>query len=349
MWLTLAVMAAGLAAWLLPSVFLNVEVDVPHGDAVPDAPVNPEVEAEAPEAIGAYLTRAGLPPAGRLGAIGVQGHCKRLDEEAVSRSELEEYSRNLRTIQETSERLGAALPLSFFDVETDAMKAAGWTCYKLARKLAEPTSEPYIRVLAECFERFLQFKDAEAAGTDTGLDAALDMMGIVKAYVDSMPKRMLAQHAPQIRDKVDHTLMGWQNIVAGTTRRNPLTKKPVFSHGFLERFNVVTLYEHHIGSSVGVSRAWGLAGFDDRYVGTPKNANQVEHMSISLLLQALFKQPVVMLNGVERAKLSAGSADEAETNADMALNTAIHEVFVPAFRKDLLGATEQLRARLKGS
>ena len=72
-------------------------------------------------------------------------------------------------------------------------------------------------------------------------------------------------------------------------------------------------------------------------------------MSISLLLQALFKQPVVMLNGVERAKLSAGSADEAETKADMALNSAIHEVFVPAFRKDLLGATEQLRARLKGS
>lgn len=261
-----AVAVVGILGWWgARAAFMRVEVEVPRGDRVPDAPFDLAAEGATAEQAVAALEGVGLSPQGRLGEIGVAGHIARM----------------------------------------------------------------------------------EAEGTDTGLDAALDLMAVAQRYVASVPKEFLAQHAKEIEDATDATLFGWQNLVAGTTRTNPLTKKPVFSHGFLARFNVVTMYEHRVGTRLGVSKAWGWAGFAPAYVGTPKNANQVEHMSISLILQALFEQPLAVLNAIERAKLAAGGADEAEAHADMALNRAIHEVFVPTFREDLLGAVEALRIRLK--
>jgi hypothetical protein len=204
---------------------------------------------------------------------------------------------------------------------------------------------PYLRVLAKSYQRFLLLKTSD--GSDTAVDAALDMMAIALDYVRSVPTRLLLEHGNEIEDETSATIMTWQNLVAGTTCTNPVTKAPAYSHGFLARFTVWKIYEHDQRRAMGVSEAWGVSGFAPRYVGPATNGNQIEHMSISLVLQTILDTPAVGLAALEEAKVLSGSAPQAEAAADMALKQAIHDVFLPAVQTDLLAATEALRKRLK--
>ena len=92
---------------------------------------------------------------------------------------------------------------------------------------------------------------------------------------------------------------------------------------------------------------WGVTGFAPRYVGIPQNNNQVEHMSISMILQMVNGEPVLILDGIEEEKVLLGPAQSQEANADMALNNAIHKEFAPYFAEDLGKAVENLRSVLK--
>jgi hypothetical protein len=100
---------------------------------------------------------------------------------------------------------------------------------------------------------------------------------------------------------------------------------------------------------MGNAQVWGVSGFAPRFVGIPENNNQVEHMSISMVLQIVLDEPVVVLDGIEEEKVLLGQAHSEEAQANMALNNAIHNEFAPFIAQDGLTAVEHLRCVLKSN
>jgi hypothetical protein len=150
------------------------------------------------------------------------------------------------------------------------------------------------------------------------------------------------------KGRADAMLMVWQSLVAGSTRTNPLTGKPMFSHSIFARDNVGVMYQYDVDRPMGIAEAWGVTGFAPQFVGIPQNNNQVEHMSISMMLQMVMGESVLVLNGIEEEKVLRGQADQAEAQADMALNRAVHSEFAPAFADNWQQAVERLRCVLTG-
>ena len=70
-------------------------------------------------------------------------------------------------------------------------------------------------------------------------------------------------------------------------------------------------------------------------------------MLISMVLQIVLGEPVLILYGIEEVNVLAGHADLAEANADMVLNNAIHKEFAPNFAQDWETAVEHPRHVLK--
>ena len=92
---------------------------------------------------------------------------------------------------------------------------------------------------------------------------------------------------------------------------------------------------------------WG-PGFAPKFVGSEANINQVEHMSISIFIQFVDGEPVIILDLEEDKELLSGhSTDEGMAHADKSLNIAVAERFVPHFANDMRGTVEQLRCHLK--
>lgn len=179
------------------------------------------------------------------------------------------------------------------------------------------------------------------------MDAALDMFAYVEDYYQSVPSSKLIEHAKEIEGQTEAVLMIWQSLVAGSTRINPLTQKPMFSHSIFTRDNVGTMYQYDLGKRISISKVWGVSGFAPHFVGIPENNNQIEHMSISMILQIVMKEPVLVLDGIEEEKFLLGKARSEEGYADMALNNAIHNEFAPYFHRNRLNAVERLRHMLK--
>lgn len=164
----------------------------------------------------------------------------------------------------------------------------------IARELAQDHSSLYLEVLAKAYARFVRFKADENTAGDSAVDAALDILLIARDYVKSIPRERLFQHAPEIRTEVHAILMAWQTLVAGSTRLNDITHKPVLSHGFIARYNVSTIHQYALGSAMSISESLGVSGFADRFVGVASNANQIEHLSISIVLQAVLREPLLV-------------------------------------------------------
>ncbi|MFN2190541.1 MAG: hypothetical protein ACK2T3_17395, partial [Candidatus Promineifilaceae bacterium] len=216
------------------------------------------------------------------------------------------------------------------------------------QQIAVPEAEPYL-LLAKGYGRFLQFKAAEASGDDTALDAALDMFALVEDHWTAVtPTSEDAVSAEETQGIANGKLLVWQSLVAGSTRMNPLTGKPLFSHSIFARDNVGTMYEYDLGEAMSIADVWGVTSFASQFVGIPENDNQVEHMSISMLLQMVMAEPVAVLDAIDEEKVVTGQADAAEANADMALNSAIHNEFAPSFAENGLRTVEQWRCFLKG-
>ncbi|NHW17351.1 hypothetical protein, partial [Escherichia coli] len=80
------------------------------------------------------------------------------------------------------------------------------------------------------------------------------------------------------------------------------------------------------GTGQNNSAIWGLSGFEDRFIGDPENnTNQIEHMSISMVVQGILRDPVLILEAFEEFERLAGEANRATADADEALNAAVAE------------------------
>jgi hypothetical protein len=123
----------------------------------------------------------------------------------------------------------------------------------------------------------------------------------------------------------------------------------MFSHSIFARDNVGTMYQYELDQEMGIAEVWGVSGFAPQFVGIPENNNQVEHMSISMILQIVLDESVVVLDGIEEEKTLLGHAAKEEAQADMALNNAIHNDFAPISAQEGQTAVEHLRCILKSS
>lgn len=320
-------------------LFHSLSIDIVRGDLDPDIKTDEITRTQKP--LRQQLIEAGLNITPTLGDIGVDGHMEAHD---VDHQVLAEYADNLALLKQKLIEVGQELPMPFFDVQTEQMTEYGWTPYKVVKNLVQPDNAPYIKLLATSFQRFLRFK--ENKGDDNAVDAALDMFQFAKDYLAKIPDSHRAQHLHGTSNHSQAVILTWQTLVAGSTRKNPLTRQPVYSHGFVSRFNVSTMYQYYMNKGMGLSEAWGVTGFAKQFVGPKRNSNQIEHMSISIMLQAVLGEPLIILNGLEREKQLTGQAPADEAKADMMLNSTIREVFLPSYAAELDEAVAILRERL---
>jgi len=165
--------------------------------------------------------------------------------------------------------------------------------------------------------------------------------------MDTQSPDELLERSPYITSTEQAAVYLWQDVVAGLSRRNPLTRQKIFDHGFATRFHVGTIWQYETGKARNGPEIWGVSGFAPEFVGPPENNNQIEHMSISMVVQGLLREPLAVLDAFEEIERLTGSASAAEAAADEALNAAIREVFIPTFENDLPGAIEALRRHLQ--
>lgn len=326
----------------------SVRVVGPITASVVSTPVSDELSDETIQRVTARLRAIGLSETASLDSTGIQTHLQRLRDGEVDANTLLLYADDLEALNLFTAAAGAQIPTDFWDSQTEFHKSTGVDEYTLVRESAMPGSEPYIGLLAQAFGRFLAFKDGEATGEDTALDAALDILPMLEAYDEAIYGGAPAADNPaELTGRAQGKLMVWQSLIAGTSRTNPLTGEALFSHGIFGHNSIPEMWRHAQGENISVSEVWGLSGFAPQFVGTPRNANQIEHMSISAYLQFVMDEPLTVLNGIEQEKLVRGHADAAEAHADMALNRAIADEFAPFYATQPEQAVERLRAFLK--
>lgn len=334
----LGVALASLAYIAVISGVFGFRIDRVTGfDAVPQLPLTDATL----EQIADTLRQAGLNETPVLGDTAISGHLERMAKAQVSAAQLVSYADHLQVLRGRTHEKGAEIPPSFWDVDTPALRRDGWTSYKIVAELAKDQNARHLDILARCYARFKAFKSNEVDGTDTALSAAFDMLAMVRDHVDAYPEGPFLRVSDRVAQPYQEALLIWQNIVIGSIRKNPITGIAIYDHGFLSRFNVPTIYQYDIGQPMGVGETWGVSGFAPRFVGTSSNSNQIEHLSISLLLLAAFDEPLVVLEAIEIEKSLTGAEAQEEAKADMALNKAIHEMFLPLFRSDP-GAAENV-------
>ena len=349
----LLVLIVGIAGYygvrLYEELTSSLAVEVMPGPATEPGDLANMPAEEETTFVARRLREAGLNETPVLGDTAITGHLARLENGEVGEETLLQYADNLTYLNKFTTARGGSIPASFWDVRTPEMTENGWDEYGVVQQIAVPEAEPYLLLLAKGYGRFLQFKAAETSGDDTALDAALDMFAFVEDYWTTLnPESIDESSAEEVEGIANGKLLVWQSLVAGSTRINPLTGKPMFSHSIFARDNVGTMYQYDLSEAMSIADVWGVTGFAPQFVGIPENNNQVEHMSISMVLQIVLQEPLTVLDAIEEEKVVTGQADSAEANADMALNNAIHHEFASSFAENGLQAVEQLRCFLKG-
>ncbi|MXU65057.1 hypothetical protein [Oceanomicrobium pacificus] len=310
------------------------------------APATPADAAPAsPDRIADALRDAGLHAEPRLGDIAVSGHMARLADGTVDASTLAAYAAGIAALTEKSAAAGQPIPPAFWDAETADMLADGWTSYKVVAALNTTEGKPYLDALGAAWTRFHSFKTGGVE--DTALDTALDMFAPVLALLFEVPQEHLLEQSPYLDTPSEKALYAWQQLISGATRTNPLTQMRIFDHGFARRFHLGTIWQYETGTPARDAEIWGVSGFAPRFVGPAENDNQIEHMSISMVVQGVLDEPLLILDAFEEFEQLTGGASAAEAAADEALNAAVRDLFLPGFQTDLDGAVERLRAGLK--
>lgn len=279
-------------------------------------------ENVTPDDVRRALIAAGLNETPVLGDTGVATHLARLERGQVSAASLLDYARDLTALSRVSAAHGKAIPSAFWDVETPALTRDGWTPHAIVAHLAEDRGRPYLDLLSEAYARFYDYRSG-AASEDTALETAFDILDLSHGFILSLPEERRLQHGPKLNTIEAATLMSWQTLVAGTTRRIPGLGRPAFEHGFVGRFSVKTIYQYDVQTAMSIGDVWGISGFQVRFVGPPENNNQIEHLTISALLQAVAGTPVAILDALELEKAAAGQSSRGEARADINLNNAI--------------------------
>ncbi|SHG82498.1 hypothetical protein [Marivita hallyeonensis] len=331
------------AVFWIQREIIDVATDPPR--TLPPRATQVQVTATA-EDVRRALLAAGLNEKPVLGDTGVAAHLARLERAQVSPASLLEYAEDLTTLSNVSAAYGRAIPSAFWDVETPALAKDGWTPLAIVAHLADERGRPYLNVLSQAYARFYAYR-AGGNPDDTALDAAFDILDVSHAYILSLPEDRRLEHGPKLRSIEAATLMSWQTLVAGTTRRIPGLGRPVFDHGYVGRFSVKTIYQYDAAKPMSVGEVWGVSGFHERFVGPPQNNNQVEHLTVSALLQAVAGTPVALLDALELEKAAVGQSSQEEARADIALNNAIKEHLLPTLFDDFITASYNLKASLQ--
>ncbi|MFO6464228.1 hypothetical protein ACK8OR_07545 [Jannaschia sp. KMU-145] len=334
------VLGAGVTLTVIRSEIIEVWTERPR----PLSRAASETEA-TPDEVAAALRAAGLNRSPILGDTGIATHLRRLERGQVSAAALLSYAADLSELRRISTTRGAPIPSAFWDVETPALTRDGWTPFAIVAHLSEPEGRPYLDLLAQAYARFHAFRTGPE-DADTALAAAFDILDLAHAYIRAVPPERRLQHGPKLESVEAATLMAWQTLVAGTTRQVPFLRRPAFDHGFVGRFNVKTIYQYDTATPMSVGAVWGVSGFAPRYVGPPENDNQVEHLTITALLQVVAGTPVAALDALELEKVATGASSRAEARADIALNGAVHEQFAIALHEDFAGAADALHSVL---
>lgn len=340
----------GAACLFVLAAIIFVENEIIEVTTNPPIDLEPRVVPDAASAsledIRAALLDAGLNATPILGDTGVTAHLARFEAGAISAENLLAYAEDLNILSQRSAANGATIPAAFWDVDTPALAKNGWTSFAIAAHLADDRGRPYFDLLSEAYARFLAYRSGNDA-EDTALDAAFDILDLSHAYVLSLPDDRRLQHGPKLRSVEAATLMAWQTVVAGTTRRLPGFGQPVFEHGFVGRFSVKTIYQYDVKTAMSVGDVWGTSGFKDRFVGPAENNNQIEHLTISALLQVVALTPVSVLDALELEKVIVGTSSDGEAKADIALNNAIHHYFLHDVHGSFHMAVEKLKTALE--
>lgn len=335
-------------AFLVPqSRFLLIGFPEDRRQGSPVKPDDKDQSPKDPDAVRALLLASGLNRDPVLGDTGVSGHMARLETGAVTAEILVQYATGLAALSTATAALGQPIPASFWDVDTEELQRDGWTSYRIVAALNSGEGAPFVTALGAAYARFHRFKTQPPGGPDTALDTALDLFQPVVALLKATPPEGLLERSPYIKTHEQAALYLWQDVVAGSTRRNPLTRQKIFDHGFARRFHVGTIWQYETGKAQSDPAIWGVSGFAPEFVGPPENNNQIEHMSISMVVQGLLREPLLVLDAFEEFEKLTGSASAEEANADEALNAAIREIFVPAYEADLEAAIAALRTRLR--
>lgn len=285
------------------------------------------------------LLAAGLHTTGLLSDLGVDDHLARLTTGEVDGATLLDYADAIDVLTARSAERGQALPPPLWDVSTPALIEAGWTVYSLAEALAADGGGVHVDLLSDAYGAFL-------AARPNALEGALALIPLARNYVEALPEDARAEHAAHAQTTGEATLLIWQALLSGTSRHNPITHRPLWSHGFVGHFSVPHIHQYATGEGMTPTQVWGVAGFDPMFVGPPSNANQVEHMGISALLQGLANVPGAVLNAIEAFEIVVDHEDPAAAAADRALNRAVRDVVLPLMEEDAQTIVSALRAAI---
>jgi hypothetical protein len=274
--------------------------------------------------IAAHLTAAGLSEHGTLGSVGIAGHLAHLRAGAVSAKRLVAYARDLTCIARHT--LPAGIPVDAWDVPPDQHSGTS-DVYAVAQVLAQPEHLAYLGYLAQAFRRFARFQRGDGTtAVMTVLDLLLVAARAVQAGVALPP---LAPVRERTRDQ--QALFLWQQIAVGSTRWAPIIHYPLVPHTAFSRCNVATLWQYAQGRAQSLSALWGVSGFHAGYIGDPHNDNQIEHLTITAVMQGVFGVGLGILNALEWGERLSPHVPAAEMHADIALNRAVASVLLPAF------------------
>ncbi|MEM8540449.1 MAG: hypothetical protein AAGF25_05780 [Pseudomonadota bacterium] len=329
------VLCATAAMYLIRGDLLTIQQL--EGKSFGSATSSDVVEAEAIEA---RLLAVGLHPTGLLSDLGVDDHMARLANKEVSSDILMQYADAIEALSERSMSQGQPLPPSLWDVTTKALQESGWTVYSLTMALASKDGEIHVDMLSNSYGAYLQTRP-------NALEGALSLLPLARAYVEALPEQARAERAAYAQTDGEATLLIWQALMSGTSRHNPLTHTPLWSHGYVGHFSVPHIHQYATGKGALQSDVWGVGGFNEMFVGVDSNNNQVEHLGISALLQGVAGVPGALLNAIEALEVMVDHENPIAANADRALNRVVQEILVPKVEDNPTEITEALRAALQ--
>lgn len=321
-WTTAVLLIAAGSLWLASRPLLEIETlgDVAENALPVPAPLNAsEIEQR--------LLAVGLHPTGQLSDLGVEDHLARLEAGEVDAATLGAYADAIEALSATSADRGQALPPTLWDVSTPALRDAGWTVYTLTEALASEEGAVHVALLSDAYAAFLEHRP-------NALDGALALLPLSRAYVDTLPESARAERERHAQTDGQATLLIWQALLSGTSRHNPLTHRPLWSHGYVGHFSVPHIHQYATGEGLTASQVWGVEGFNPVFVGPPTNSNQVEHLGISALLQGVAHVPGAVLTATESFEVFIDHEDPAAAQADRALNEAVRTVLLPHIAGD---------------
>lgn len=332
----LAIVVFGIcfSVWFLSRDILFIETM-----KAPSVDSRAEVEDSDLAAVQKRLSDVGLHPTGSLSDLGIDDHVARLKQGQITAADLNAYADAIETLTKRSAERGQSLPPTLWDVTSTALIDSGWTVYSLTEALASEEGRIHVDLLADAYNTYLTARP-------NALKGALTLLPLADDYVRSLPESARAEHEAHVDTEGEAAILIWQALLTGTSRHNPITHRPLWSHGFVGHFSVTHIHQYATGMSLTPSQVWGVEGFDPVFVGPSSNTNQVEHLGISTLLQAVGHVSTTLLDAVEVLEIAVDHEDPAAAAADKALNVAVRDVLLSQKDGDPRSLAAQFSAEL---